>query len=404
MLLLKCIDNAKFYTLLFDESLNKATQQKQLDIHIHFWNPDKNIVETRYLTSAFLGHSVADDLLACFYASVKNVDLKKLLQISMDGPAVNWKFYNNIQEDLLKEHGVQCNAIGSCGLHILNNAFYKGESETEWLIGSILSSIFYLFKDSPTRKEDFINQSTENKLPLKFCNHRWLENAPAAERAILLWNDLKSYVKNVGKFRKVKCKSFLTLQEAIKDKLILVKLNFFLNVSELVSPFLKLYQADRPLLPFFAADIQDLVLHSVQLYNILKPESIENLNSLEKLCHFNFCDEKNYVSLTKISVGFKGDQILKQLASKVISDRDHINIKKDCRKFITKMLETLLEKCPINYSVVRNVACINPKLMSENKSKCVLKMRNILNYLSKKKKIEEKDCDKIKLQFASCID
>nr|XP_042900998.1 uncharacterized protein LOC122269884 [Parasteatoda tepidariorum] len=255
-----------------------------------------NLHPWRYLTSAFLGHSAADDLLACFYASVKNVDLKKLLQISMDGPAVNWKFYNNIQEDLLKEHGVQCNAIGSCGLHILNNAFYKGESETEWLIGSILSSIFYPFKDSPTRKEDFINQSTENKLPLKFCNHRWLENAPAAERAILLWDDLKSYVKNVGKFRKVKCKSFLTLQEAIKDKLILVKLNFFLNVSELVSPFLKLYQADRPLLPFFAAYIQDLVLHSVQLYNILNPESVENFNSLEKLCHFNFCDEKNCLS------------------------------------------------------------------------------------------------------------
>lgn len=44
----------------------------------------------------------------------------------MDGPAVNWKFYNALQDDLGKEFNCKCVAIGSCGLHILNNALRKG--------------------------------------------------------------------------------------------------------------------------------------------------------------------------------------------------------------------------------------------------------------------------------------
>lgn len=51
-------------TLLFDESLNKVTQRKQLDLHVRLW--DCNYVKTRFFGSAFLGHSTADDLLSHF--------------------------------------------------------------------------------------------------------------------------------------------------------------------------------------------------------------------------------------------------------------------------------------------------------------------------------------------------
>lgn len=41
------------FAILFDESLNKKTQQQQMDIHIRYWK-DNNVV-TRYLGSEFLG-------------------------------------------------------------------------------------------------------------------------------------------------------------------------------------------------------------------------------------------------------------------------------------------------------------------------------------------------------------
>ena len=45
------------FTLMFDESLNKENQMKQLDMYIRIWDGD--IVRSRYLSSAFLGHSTA---------------------------------------------------------------------------------------------------------------------------------------------------------------------------------------------------------------------------------------------------------------------------------------------------------------------------------------------------------
>lgn len=49
------------FVIMFDESLNRATKNKQLDLHIRYWDGEK--VHSRYLGSQFMGHSTANDLL-----------------------------------------------------------------------------------------------------------------------------------------------------------------------------------------------------------------------------------------------------------------------------------------------------------------------------------------------------
>lgn len=68
------------FVLLFDESLNKETQTKQLDVHVRLWNGME--VETRYLDSKFMGHSTALDLLDHFMESAEKLNLKNLFQVS----------------------------------------------------------------------------------------------------------------------------------------------------------------------------------------------------------------------------------------------------------------------------------------------------------------------------------
>ena len=43
------------FVLLFDESLNKKMQEKQLDIHVRYWESNQEAVVTRYLGSQFMG-------------------------------------------------------------------------------------------------------------------------------------------------------------------------------------------------------------------------------------------------------------------------------------------------------------------------------------------------------------
>ncbi|GBN01837.1 hypothetical protein AVEN_156756-1 [Araneus ventricosus] len=400
--LIKCLDNVEQYAVLFDETLNKATQLKQMDILVRFWHNDQ--VATRYLASAFIGHAKADDILSAFYKCVEKLKLSKILQISMDGPNVNWKFFENLQTDLKKEYSHEALSIGSCGLHILHNSFKYGESSTGWNISEILTSLCWLFKDSPARREDFLMLSTLKKFPLKFCKVRWLENVPAVERAIEIWPDVVSYVQNVekGVFVTNKNKSYLNIKEATNDKFILVKFHVFLPIAKTIKPFLEFYQSDAPLLPFFSDDILKLCKHLVDYFNVYKPEY--NFSSAIKLCKFDFTDESLLNSVDKVSMGFVADNIVKQLVKKNDSYlKGAFSVKCESRSFVTKLLYHLMRKCPINYALVRNSSCFDPRKMASQPENCVKSLKQLLMHLSQKKIVLDTDCDSIIFQYKNFL-
>ena len=83
--------------LLFDESLNHELQKKRMDFYVHIWNHDK--VETCYYNSEFLGHASAEDMLGKFHSSKENLHFGNLIQLSMDGSSVNWKFYKMVEDE-----------------------------------------------------------------------------------------------------------------------------------------------------------------------------------------------------------------------------------------------------------------------------------------------------------------
>ena len=67
-----------------------------MGIFITFWDKLNSKVEARYLTSIFLGHTRADDLLKACQETTFKLELDKRQQVSMEGPSVNWKFYEKL--------------------------------------------------------------------------------------------------------------------------------------------------------------------------------------------------------------------------------------------------------------------------------------------------------------------
>ena len=65
-------------------------------VMVQYWGEEENEVRTRYLGSNFLRHSTAVGLMDNFNEVIKHLNPEKLYQISMDGPAVNIKFLNEI--------------------------------------------------------------------------------------------------------------------------------------------------------------------------------------------------------------------------------------------------------------------------------------------------------------------
>ena len=60
-----------------------------------FFNKSKNLAESRYWNSKFLGHGTAVDLETEFGKCMEELDQPKMCQISMDGTSVNWIFFDS---------------------------------------------------------------------------------------------------------------------------------------------------------------------------------------------------------------------------------------------------------------------------------------------------------------------
>lgn len=222
------------FVVLFDESFNECTHSSQMDIHVRFFDEAKNEVNTRYFNSGFLGHATANLMVAEFTDKCSTLNLMNMIQLSMDGPNVNWSFYEKLMGELYDDQSRKLVDIGSCGLHIIHNAFRAGFDSIPWDIKSFLCALHRIFHQTPARRDDFMTITDSDIFPLQFCPHRWVENSAVASRALLVLENVKKYIKTISKYpRKYTVpnnKSFQTVKEGCDDPLMPVKLMFFESV------------------------------------------------------------------------------------------------------------------------------------------------------------------------------
>ena len=107
-----------------------------------------------------------------------------MVQISMDGPNVNWSLFKKVEEERKLKNLPQLINIGSCALHIVHGAFENGSKQTPWKIKKLLSHLYKFFKQAPARRTFFTSTTGAVLFPKSFCGTRWLENKAVAERAI----------------------------------------------------------------------------------------------------------------------------------------------------------------------------------------------------------------------------
>ena len=218
-LLLADLKQTSCFVVSFDESFNHELQKEQMDFTVRYFKNNK--VESRYLTSLFLGHTTAKDLKKKFEEATEQLDMKKLLQISMDGPNVNWKLLDTIAEDRSsnEQYPILLN-VGSCSLHVVHGAFRNGIKQTNWEIDLLLRSLHSLFNETPARREDYTKITGSRVFPQQFCGHRWLEDKKVAERALEIWPNITVFITETLKKPKNQIPtsaSFATVRSAVQE-------------------------------------------------------------------------------------------------------------------------------------------------------------------------------------------
>ena len=123
------------------------------------------------------------------------------LNISLDGPNVNKTVKANINAKLKQCFKRQLVNTGSCQLHVVHNTFRKGLESYGEDIENLCIDLFYFFKLSAKRREDFLKIQQKLDLDevvfLRHVDSRWLSLLPAAERVKDQFAALLEYFKKL---------------------------------------------------------------------------------------------------------------------------------------------------------------------------------------------------------------
>jgi len=132
-----------------------------------------------------------------------------------------------------------------------------------------INSLYWLFKYTLARREDFTTITGCTSFPLKVCSHRWVENIPVCEWALSLLLHIKSYVSAVatGTSPAFRTKSFEVIKGACCDSLMKAKLLFCISVANQITPFLTSFQTDKPMAPFICYELYKILKSLMKVHN-----------------------------------------------------------------------------------------------------------------------------------------
>ncbi|KAJ8890202.1 hypothetical protein PR048_009710 [Dryococelus australis] len=121
--------------------------------------------------------------------------------------------------------------------------------ETKWEIISFLRHCYYLFKNVPARRADYIQITGSEHFPKKFCAIGCLENMEVAECAMKFLHHLKKFVKEVS----ISSVSFNIVKSSLADKI-----DFLLLFG------IRAGIVEAPMAPFLYDSLEDISLALVE--------------------------------------------------------------------------------------------------------------------------------------------
>ena len=404
----KAVSAASHVVIMFDESLNSDLQKKQMDIHLKFMDVD-GTVKCKYFTSYFLGKSRACDIFEKLSDVLSRIGAQKLIQLSMDGPNVNWSVFKELTQEVQSKspsHHSLLN-IGSCGIHTTHNSFKSGATDSTWGLVDLLKFSYFLFNESPARREEFFKITGSTKLPLPFCGHRWLENTPAAQRLIEIWPSICLYLKAVNE-KKVSvptCKSYVEVASFSNDKLLIAKLHSFVFVANILKPFLTYFQKDEPLSPFIYTSLFEICL---RLYGLITTSDFcDSLKSKGEIVLPKHVGVDSFLSERKVNVGFQASSIIKQFESdkkqQSVSPFQLKHFRQCFVKLVKGVLYKLIQKSPLKYPLSKFLTCIDPVVM-QNPEKAKHLFSSLTESFSDSKLITPDSVDGLRADYENFID
>ncbi|XP_028301021.1 uncharacterized protein LOC114462415 [Gouania willdenowi] len=220
------------------------------------------------------------------------------------------------------------------------------------------------------------------------------------ERALAVWPSLLLYMEAVKTKRLSNpgTASYDTVAAAIKDPLILAKLQFYAALARTFTPFLKKYQTDNPVLPFLPKDLTELMMSLLRRF--IKREVLHDITALQ-LTKLDVTDKTIWLSPQDISIGLGAESVLKSIKG---AELRVLEFKRECMQGLCNIIRKVQDKSPLKYLTVRQLVCLDPSVMYREPERCRNHMKGLVQrFLQDKQLTDTSAGDVILQQFDSLL-
>ena len=348
-----------------------------MDISVQFWDDIAGEAVTRYFDSRFFKRPNADNIFEERLKTTTNLPTKSLSMLSLDGPNTNWSVHEKLKNIQSCEEVPQLFEVDSCGLHVIHGAFQSGVKTTGWEIEKIFKGMWRLFHDSPARRDTYITINRSDQFPLMFCQTRWVEDVPVATRALEIWSFVVAVVEHFQALpssrRPFSNKSYDILVKHHKDNSIKFKFQFFIDIVNILAPFLKHFQTDGPVM-LFVDEMLALIIDRLRKILLLR-SAVNDVVTAHLLIKLDITKKKVfYHNLLSCQLHH---------TTLEISSSKKIKLIDQCVSIVKTIVLKLQERSPLKYLTVCCSSCLIPRSIVTESESVILQINKVVGKLCK---------------------
>ena len=149
------------------------------------------------------------------------------------------------------------------------------------------------------------------------------------------------------------------------------------------------------MVPFLSSVLVEIFKSLMKM--IVKREIITSANTAYKISKIDVAVADNQIPVDSIDLGTALKEMLASLPSRPEKKRE---FKAECcQKIIIKMIQKLQERSPLQYTIVRSAASLDPGAMVECKEQSIVRFKMLVEKMAKMKWISAETADDAKQQY-----
>lgn len=284
----------------------------------------------------------------------------------MDGPWVNKKFEKDLEHEMKSSHDKTVLDVGTCSLHPVHNAFGEGLKSISFPYDQFAHDIYFFFKLSAARREDFILANLCSDLEIRYAHRhvctRWVSLKRSYVRINEQWNHLceyfleflpkqKNFVKDVRDTARYKSiVNILTREDS------LIYINFVIYVAGIMESYLIPMESKSPKIHVMYTNMGELLYKLMSCF-VKKSVLLQSNGTRKEACDLGGLDVlPHLMSVHSVEYGTKAKYLIANLEASTNLDR----LKLELRSCLVKITSYLQNHLPHQSTFLKDLSCLQP--------------------------------------------